>query len=140
MNLEQAYRNTDYIVQDESFPISSFVINIDQLHPELYNHINPLETWTYITAYNPYSKELSDNENESRNSLLKKDLKELGLLVYEGFGRSKNPDFPWQEKSFFVPGISRAAAINLGTKYEQNAIVFGEHKGPAELILLESKL
>jgi len=45
--------------------------------------------------------------------------------------------YTWEpEKSLLIFGISRTRAIELGNKFEQNAIVVGKKSLPAELVLI----
>ena len=91
------------------------------------------KSWCFITAWNPFSKALSVEENIALNLLLEKDLTSYAVFAAEG--KDTLGDWP-PEISFFVGGISKEEAILLGKKYEQNAIVYGEINSPAELILL----
>ena len=94
------------------------------------------ESWAYITAYNPFSELLSDEENEKRNKEL-----ESKLTKFEIFsGRGVGTDGTWSdEESFLVLGISRNDAMELGKKFEQNAILFGTIDDVPELICIEAK-
>jgi hypothetical protein len=91
------------------------------------------KSWCFITAWNPFSKALSVEENIALNSLLEQDLTHYAVFAAEGKDTIGN----WPpEISFFVGNISREDAIYFGKKYEQNAIVFGVIDELAELILL----
>ena len=72
-------------------------------------------------------------ENQKRNQQLERDLAIYLYLHGEGVG--SEGDWP-AEHSFFVAGISRESAIDLGKRYQQNAILFGLKGGRAELIWL----
>jgi hypothetical protein len=90
-------------------------------------------SWCFITAWNPFSKALSLEDNHRLNSLLEQDLTRYDVFAAEG--KDTLGDWP-PEISFFVGGITKEHAIYLGKKYEQNAIVFGVIDEIAELILL----
>jgi len=81
--------------------------------------------WAFITAYNPFSKLLTEEENEIRHANL---IQELGIRNFHflnGYGQSANGQ--WQaEPSVFVFNIDRETAIGLGTSFGQNAIVSGQ--------------
>ncbi len=132
MNLIEAFKNTDYIVNGSNN--KQIVINIDNLHPELDTFISPALSWCFITAYNPLPLILEEEENIERNNLLIKDVLHLGNTFHTALGISKTTD--WQEESIFVVGISKEKSINLGRKYGQKAIVFGTKSNKAELIML----
>jgi Protein of unknown function (DUF3293) len=73
-----------------------------------------------ITAWNPFSKELSLIENRRRNDELEKDLLGLRTELMKAVGRSH--DWKWLEESFAVRGISQMEIIQIAKKYQQNAI------------------
>ena len=90
--------------------------------------------WAYITAHNPYSNVLTDQENIDRHNHLKKDLSNYSTFEGEGVGM----DNTWTpERSFLILGISEMEAIKLGGKFEQYAIVIGGFKKKARLVLLK---
>jgi hypothetical protein len=94
------------------------------------HHFN---SWCFITAWNPFSNALSLEENQRLNSLLEQDL--TNYAVFPAEGKDTIGNWP-PEISFFVGGISKEEAIDLGKKYEQNAIVYGEIAALPELIIL----
>ena len=73
-----------------------------------------------ITAANPFSKLLTDDENRIRNqelhSLLIKDYQE----ILTGIG--KDSTGTWAEEGWVVCGGEEEKLISLAKKYEQNAI------------------
>ena len=73
-----------------------------------------------ITAANPFSKLLTDDENRIRNqelhSLLIKDYQE----ILTGIG--KDSTSTWTEEGWIVRGGEEEKLILLAKKYEQNAI------------------
>ena len=73
-----------------------------------------------ITAANPFSKLLTDDENRIRNqelhSLLIKDYQE----ILTGIG--KDSTGTWAEEGWVVRGGEEEKLISLAKKYEQNAI------------------
>jgi hypothetical protein len=91
------------------------------------------DSWCFITAWNPFSKALSLEENNVLNKKLEADL--INYVVFPGAGRDTLGDWP-PEISFFVGNITKENAVFLGKKYEQNAIVYGEVEKMAELIIL----
>ena len=138
MNKEllQAYQQTTYRVIDPEFDI-----HIGELHPKLdrFWRKSGYKTWAFITAWNPKSQELSTSENRARNRSMISQLKSHNLSSYKALGIPDEGDWT-PEKSFFVPDISRQQAIELGEKFSQNAIVFGEFGKRAELLVLSSGL
>ena len=73
-----------------------------------------------ITAANPFSKLLADDENRIRNQ-------ELHLLLIKDYqeiltGIGKDSTGTWAEEGWVVRGGEEEKLISLGKKYEQNAI------------------
>jgi hypothetical protein len=91
------------------------------------------DTWAYITACNPASKELTANENNERQAQLRRELEAGGYRIYEGEGIGADPAWT-PEPSFLVLGISQEDALALGTRFGQNAIVVGTSAEQAQLV------
>ena len=129
-DLFRDYLNTKYCVTDPPL-----IIRIRHLHQDLDKllDLHKCTDWAYITASNPSSIVLPDNENMARHQSLAEDLKEY--IYLEGYGVGEDPK--WKpEISFLVLGINLDAAKALGNKYGQNAIVTGKIGEVAELICL----
>ena len=73
-----------------------------------------------ITAWNPFSKQLSLDENRRRNSELEKDLLALRAELLKAIGRSN--DWKWFEESLAVRNMSLSEIVQVAKKYQQNAI------------------
>lgn len=65
---------------------------------------------------------MSRIENTILNNNLKIDLKQY--LIYNAIGRPRNAELE-AEESYFVINITKEEAIELGVKYNQNALVYG---------------
>lgn len=127
MNIEethQAFLNTIFKVKG----IYNFDIKIDCLI-EKANH---LDSYAFITAWNPLPEILSLESNKFRNIELKKDIEKLALIYVDGLGISN--DGKWSEDSFFIENISIEKANELAKKYGQLAFVFGYKNNKAALI------
>tara|TARA_R110002167_G_scaffold55792_6_gene158402 strand:+ start:873 stop:1400 length:528 start_codon:yes stop_codon:yes gene_type:complete len=129
--LVQAYFEARYCFNADSKEI---VLTIGNHSDELQEFLesNEYKTWAFISAYNPYSEELSDQENAKRQYLLKQTLEDLSYSFIEGKGGSD--DKSWSEPSLFIPDVSIELAESLGVRFQQNAILYGE-RGFAPLIL-----
>jgi hypothetical protein len=88
-----------------------------------------------LTACNPGSVRLDEEENASRQSQLECELLESGYETYVGENVAEDAAWPVEE-SCFVPGIPVAEAMTLGGKYGQNAVVCGGADGVPELVWL----
>ena len=110
-DLLEAYKNTKYkVFQDD------IVIEIDKLNDklkELLNKYNSTE-WAFITAFNPYSKVLTQDENIERHNELK--VLTNSYIIFEGLGIGEDPS--WEpELSLFIIGITKEDAIFIGNKF-----------------------
>jgi hypothetical protein len=127
-DLIDSYRRAEYRVDGLAEPIK-----IGRINPAVERLLEQERavSWCFITAWNPFSVELSGEENRKRNKKLESDLSNYVILEGEG----SDPDGDWTpERSFLVLGIPREDALSLAGKYRQAAIVFGESGKPAELL------
>jgi len=134
--LTESYKATTYRV-----PSLNLDIRIDEKNPLLDFILKNknAETWAFITAWNPESRELSISENRDRNQDLLTQLKSEGFAIYKGIGIPDAGDWT-PEESFFVPSISQKQALELAKEYGQNAIVFGAFEKKTVLLVLTSSL
>jgi hypothetical protein len=132
-DLISAYETTNFHVKAEP----PFILNVGKASKELktlYKQ-NNVTSAAFITAWNPYSKSLSEDENRSRNDLLKNKLTLRSLEILDGFGQ--DPAGQWAgEDSFLVFGIDLEASKMLGIQFEQNAIIWSDTDAVPKLILL----
>ena len=128
--LLEAYKATCYEILNPKIEIF-----IGQENEELQTFLkeNEIKSWCFITAWNPYSRALSKDENEELNSQLKNDLKPY--KIYSAQGKDSIGNWP-PELSFFVANIDENDAIALGKKYQQNAFVYGILNEKVKLITL----
>lgn len=105
---------------------------------------NNFKTWALITAYNPKSVVMCDEENKANNLNLKNDLGKYFLLntksgskkeLFKERNKETKPD-KFEEYGFIAFNIPKNIAINLASKYNQNAILFGEINKKSELIFI----
>jgi hypothetical protein len=130
--LWRAYRDTIF---EADLPGGPLRIRIGEHHPAL-DEVLPSgggHCWCFVTAWNPASKPLGTAENNARNAELAAALKSESLTFYAGRGRDPQAKWP-AEESFLVLDLAREAARTLGLRYGQNAVVWGEAGGPAELL------
>ena len=130
--LLDAYRNTIYQVSDLSLQIKIGERN-RALEKILKKH--GVASWAFISAWNPASKPLPEQENAARHQKLVAVAAANRWQYWEG--RGIGADTSWQpELSLLILGISKATALELGQQFGQNAIVFGESRRAPELLLL----
>ena len=115
-------------------PQLNATIRVGERHAELDRMLRSAgkTRWCFITAWNPGSAALLIDENRARNEALRAGLGEAGLILV-GRGIPKDPGWT-PEESFLALGIERDRAIALGRAHGQNAVVWGEVGGAAELL------
>jgi hypothetical protein len=133
--LEAVYLQTNYIIRDEEKEI---IIRIGESNAALEELLKRYksETWAFLTACNPFSEPFSARENEVRQMNLLKQLKERSFQFLHGRGEAVSGDWA-AELSAFIFNIDRETAINLGSEFEQNAIVIGSIGSVPELVWCE---
>jgi len=133
--LFEAYRHTHFCADTPHGPI---MIRVGQTCPQLDALLveERCMTWAYITAYNPGSLPLSEAENEARQHELEEAVRQLGHVMLQGNGISHDGAWP-PEPSILVLGMGRTAAVRLGLRFGQRAIVCGDSGGPAVLVVCE---
>lgn len=133
-DLIATYEATQYCVTSSD---SAFILRVGQHSRELaalYRDTDCAST-AFITAWNPYSKMLSVEENETRQRQIISLLVAQRLRLYTGEGVSA--DGAWREPSLLVLGIDLVPARNLAQRFEQNGFVFCGEDAIPQLILRE---
>lgn len=123
--LETAYLKTRYVVEADKTEVA-FYINDEpnESFDELLNDYK-IATWAFITACNPFSKLLSNEENERRQTELENYLTTANHKFLHG--RGEDSSGIWRaEPSFLIFNVDENQANEIGRLFEQNAVVFGE--------------
>ena len=89
--------------------------------------------WAYITAFNPGSVRLSEDENRARQRELEDAIRHYGHPMFRGEGIGEDGSWP-PEASVLVLGIELEAAVQFGRRFGQLAIVCGDLGDPAKLV------
>ena len=128
--LQELYRQARYVVQDGDVRLT---IRLDDENAGLNAFLRErgIESWAFMTAYNPWSTLLTEAENQARQNNLIAQLTEAGYTFLEGYGTGDDWD---PEPSLFVLDISRDRAVSIADDYEQHAILWGQTDGEAELV------
>ncbi len=132
-----AYCRTDYCVDARG---TAIVVRVGQRCAKLDHELTRrgVSPWAFITAWNPGSKPLADKENARRQAMLEEAVRNLKLDFDHGAGVSD--DSLWTpEESLCVYGIEESVAIDLATRFEQNAIVVGTPGGKPTLRFTQPK-
>jgi hypothetical protein len=85
----------------------------------------------YLTAFNPYSQALGDEENDARLADLRERLHASRARFLEGI--ASVPDESWFEPSLLATHLSLAAVDAFALGFEQNAVVIVPARGVARL-------
>lgn len=131
--LIMAYEATDFRVLEPQ----EFTLRVGQRSAELQSLYDDLGVTCagYLTAWNPFSKEASDFENQNAQRQLLRKLSLEGFPALNALGLDPSGDWPGEE-SVFVPGISLDRAKVLGSEFGQNAIVWAGPDAVPQLVLL----
>lgn len=124
-----AYLNTTYLVLRPPF-----VLRIGARNPVFDDWLQAqkAQRYAFLTAWNPRSIPLSLNENRQRNASLSDMLHHAGLRLFPASGAGDGGDWP-AEDSFLILDISPELSVELGRRFEQNALVFGQRHAAPEL-------
>ena len=130
-SLIEAYENTNYyIYHDTEITINIAKKNIDLIN--LFKDKNLISA-SIITAYNTFSKIMTEEQNLSAQLQLKKMIEDSNLSYLDAIGQDIKKEW-LGEPSFFIENISKENAIKLGKKFNQNAIVWVDKNLIPELI------
>ena len=116
---EEVYGDAIYYASDNNEDLS-FVLNKEETGAALFGG----RAFTLVTAQNPQSTPLSEEENRERNGKLERQL----LTKNYDYGPSlgKSTDGSWEEAGFTVFDLSLDEALELGRQFGQHAVVYGE--------------
>jgi hypothetical protein len=111
----QSYLETIYHVGDEAFTLSARATGY---------LLFAGRRFSLITAQNPFSQVLSEAENLERNRKMQLELEARSWAYGDSSGTS--PDQAWREDGFVIWDAPLEDVLELGRRFEQNAIVYGE--------------
>jgi len=80
-----------------------------------------IDTIGMMTAENPQAQETSPKDNARLNADLEKELRGMNLGYRKIRGKFGN-----KENSFLIPNISKDEIIELGKKYNQESVIWGQ--------------
>lgn len=130
--LAVAYRRAVYVVDSPEgelhFAVGRASPRLDRLLAEL-----GVARAAFLTAANPGSHRLPEEENAARTARLRERLAAAGFRVLDGESRDRGGD--WREPSFLVPGIDPNAALALARELGQAAFVRLEAGRPPALVV-----
>ena len=132
-DLIQSYLETDYHVDSEP----PFVLKVGEASEALTQLLqrHQCDCAAYLTAFNPFSRNLGDADNAARQAALVKELAGRSLKFIGGEGQDCQGKWPG-EASFLVLDLSLEASRALARKYEQNAFIWCGQDAVPQLVLL----
>ena len=133
-DLALAYQATRYVVINDNRDLSVRV----GCHSSLIDRLlasKKARSGSFITAWNPFSKNQSPGINAYRNRELEHYVRSRGFTFVVGEGRGEIGEWA-PEPSIFAFGMTRAQAASIGRRFRQNAIVYVPWGRPAELVML----
>ncbi|MEQ9460221.1 MAG: DUF3293 domain-containing protein [Phycisphaeraceae bacterium] len=138
--LEQAYRRTSYTAET---PRGVITLRIGEPCPELAELMREhgAKTAAYLTAMNPRSEILSDEENAKRLAELDALLQSEGWMFFKGKAIADTGDWPDEDSRLIIGMDVEDGALELGYCLGQKAIVVvsGEDPSPQLYELPENK-
>lgn len=131
ISLDELYRKTRY----EIYSLRTSLI-IGEANPvvDAFLKRHGPDCYAFLTAWNPFSRQLTEPENRARNQRLAADLAPWPFLL----GTSHDLEGWPGEEGFFVLGLDRAQAVRLAARYEQHAVVAGTRGAPVELLYADA--
>ena len=140
--LDAAYRGARYRVD---LPAGRVTLRVGHPTPALDRLLTETghATYTFLTAHNPHSIQLTPAENAARHAELSEALAATGLPQFPGEGAANpdDPDWPadWPpETSVLILGLPEPDAVSLARRFGQNALLRGRLAGPAELVWIDA--
>ena len=133
LGLVNAYFQTDFALAGET----ELVFNVGRASLALDAAMawRGCERAAFLTAHNPFSRDVGEEANRNAQAALLSDLERMGLDWIAGEGRDPSGEWPG-EPSVLVLGITCQQAFELGRAYEQNALIWCDAGQPAALVLL----
>jgi len=133
---DAAYRRTSYWVEA---PHEWIRLRVDATSEALERFLAARreKCWAFVTADNPGSRPVPPAENALRRADLREAIEGLNRICFPGVSVGDDGTWP-PELGFFVLGIEREAALALGRRFGQNAILFGTRGKPVQLLACDA--
>ena len=128
-----AYQQTEYRVLGDVPAVLQVGVRCAQL--AILHQQHHTDCSAFVTACNPLGELLEAPVNARRQAALAQEISRQGRVAIAGMGQHPQGGWP-PEPSFLVPGLTRAAARQLGRRFEQNAILWSDADAVPQLILL----
>ncbi len=131
-SLYKAYQQAVYVVVykglEKQIKVAVHSIWLDELLTEF-----DVKNAVFITAFNPKSIILSDEENRINNLSLKNQIKQSGYQYLNGYSTNQTRSWP-KEEFFLVFDVNLEKAQELTKLFNQNAYLSLSFKQPVQLV------
>jgi hypothetical protein len=87
------------------------------------NGRSAVSTIVIMTPENPLGKKISDEENAERREQFELAMQKAGQQLIPIIGK-----YGAEENSYILPGMSREGAIEHGSDFDQDSVIYGEKK------------
>src|SRR6476646_10150328 len=116
-----AFREAEYHVE---LP-PHLVLRIDALHPQLDAGLErrAIRRWAYVTAYNPGGDRADGGVNLAADAEFRTELRARGLEHAHAWSQAR--DGSRREEGAFIFDLKERAAVELGARFGQKAVVVG---------------
>jgi len=128
--LLRAYEETDYTVSDDP----PLVLHVGEQNDDARILLASfgVSTAAFLTASNPGSEKLSEEEKLDRQMELLSEIEARRLNYLVGYGERGD----WREYSYLILGLDEQDASNLALQFDQNAYVWLDDSGTPKLVTM----
>lgn len=132
--LIDAYRAAHYCVTGVADP---FLLRVDAPSTDLArcHSDHGVSRSAFLTAYNPRSQRVPDEDNERAHAHLERVLRDLGYVCLDALGIDPSGEWP-AEPSLLVLGAGLEEARGIGLRFGQNGLLWCDADATPRLILL----
>ena len=128
--LIQAYERAKYVVEDH------MELRVGENNEKFNQWLSQkdAELAAFITPENPFSQQLSTEQNVKRHESFREDLSKSQIDFIEGYGVDATEQWS-REKSYLILIKNKAMADKLAMSYGQNAYLLCKKGQPVELVI-----
>lgn len=133
-SLIQAYLEAKYVACSDHY----ITMQVNHFNAALLQVMvkNGYASAAFITAYNPFSNPLTQEENEQRHQHFLSIIAEKNIPHFTGFGTDKEEEWP-KEQSLLLFNITKLDSLELAKQFGQNAILWIEDDAIPQLLITQ---
>jgi hypothetical protein len=106
-------------------------------HPSIDDELGALESWMFITAYEPMGQKHPPRRNRLAQQRLLREVKRKQKQRWRARGYAPDNGENWEEPSLLVFPVSKSEALDWARRYRQLAILFGSQGEKAQLLFAD---